>query len=98
MGLNLTDDPFSANESDPLRAKAMRSSLWEVELLMKQHYDSRIRDFCKFFKTDLKAKTNVVKPESFLGASKLVKDLEEIDAAKDGQLVSKNILKRHGVE
>jgi hypothetical protein len=43
---------------------------------MRQHYDSRIRDFCKVFKTDLKAKTNVGKPESFLGASKLMKDLE----------------------
>jgi len=84
LGLHLTDDPFVDDEYDPLKAKALRSSLWEVELLMRQHYDSRIRDFCKLFKTDLKAKTSVVKPESFLGPSKLMRDLEEIDAVKDG--------------
>ncbi len=98
LGLTLTDDPFTANESDPLKTKALRSSLWEVEILMRQHYDSRIRDFCKLFKTDLKAKTNVVKPESFLGASKLMKDLEDIDVVKEGSLVSKNILKRNGID
>lgn len=39
LGLKLHEDPFKANEEDPLKAKAMKSSLWEVEILMKHSVD-----------------------------------------------------------
>ena len=46
LGLKLHDDPFQAHEADPLKTKAFRSSLWEIEIMLKQHTDTRIRDFC----------------------------------------------------
>ena len=39
LGLKLDDDPFLADESDPLKTKAFRSSLWEIEILMRQVKD-----------------------------------------------------------
>lgn len=35
LGITLTQDPFKANEADPLETRALRSSLWEVAIVMK---------------------------------------------------------------
>ena len=64
--------------------------------MMKQHYDSRVRDFCKLFKTDIKAKSNLMKTEGF--ASTLMKDLQDLDASKEASLVSRTVLKRNGID
>ena len=53
LGKRLTVDPFNSEEPDPLLTKSLKSSLWEIEILMKQHHDQRVRDFCKIFKTDI---------------------------------------------
>lgn len=53
LGIQLTVDPYKESESDPMNALALKSSLWELEIVMKTHYDQRVRDFCKILKTDL---------------------------------------------
>lgn len=37
LGITLDEDPFLEDESDPMLTKAMRSSLWEVNIILKQH-------------------------------------------------------------
>ena len=39
LGKRLSSDPYDAEEPDPLLTKALKSSLWELEIVMKQHYD-----------------------------------------------------------
>ena len=50
---NLKKDPYLEEESDPLETRALKSSLWELELIMKFHYDENIRNYCKLFKSDI---------------------------------------------
>lgn len=69
LGITMTQDPFKCLEADPLQTRALRSSLWEVQIIMKQHQDTRVRDYCKIFKTDLMAKTNYQKVDQFVGDS-----------------------------
>jgi len=85
MGKRLASDPFLASETDPLSTKALKSSLWEVEILMRKHHDMRVRDFTKMFKTNFTGKCNFFKAEEFIqydALSALHKDLEEMDTAK----------------
>lgn len=49
----LTKDPYRENELDPMESKALLSSLWEVDLIMKSHYDESVRNYCKLFKSDM---------------------------------------------
>jgi U3 small nucleolar RNA-associated protein 19 len=35
LGIKMNDDPFMAEQVDPLKSRALKSSLWEVEILMK---------------------------------------------------------------
>jgi U3 small nucleolar RNA-associated protein 19 len=39
LGKKLTQDPFLVDQADPLETRALKSSLWELEILMKKHYD-----------------------------------------------------------
>jgi U3 small nucleolar RNA-associated protein 19 len=39
MGRRMAIDPFLAEEADPLATKALKSSLWELEIIIKRHYD-----------------------------------------------------------
>jgi U3 small nucleolar RNA-associated protein 19 len=39
MGIHLSNDPYKETEADPLMSFALKSSLWELDLVMKQHYD-----------------------------------------------------------
>ena len=45
-------DPYLENEEDPINSKALKSCLWEIEALIKHHYDERVRSYCKVFKTE----------------------------------------------
>lgn len=35
LGKRLSSDPYNADETDPLLSKALKSSLWELEIVMK---------------------------------------------------------------
>ena len=66
---------------------------------MKQHFDSKVRDFAKIFKTDLHKKTSYFKSEEFTVADPLellVLDLNEVDEKKEGKAFKKNLLVKHG--
>ena len=96
LGLHLTSDPFKEAEADPLEAHALKSSLWELEILMKTHYDYRVRDYCKILKTDIQSRTNFIKAEDFIKADPLLllkQEIEEIDLEKQATLVASKILK-----
>ena len=78
-GIRLSSDPYKENEKDPLLAKALKSSLWEIQILMKKHYDQRVRDFCKLFRTNFLGKTVFYKAEDFISLDPLnsiITDLE----------------------
>ena len=45
-------DPYREDEEDPMDSKALKSNLWEAEVLMTHHYDERVRNYCKLFKTE----------------------------------------------
>ena len=65
IGKRFSDDPYDANEEDPLLTMAMKSSLWELEVVLVHHYDQRVRDFAKILKTDLLARPTSLKVEEF---------------------------------
>mmetsp|Transcript_39247 Transcript_39247/g.28982 ORF Transcript_39247/g.28982 Transcript_39247/m.28982 type:complete len:206 (-) Transcript_39247:267-884(-) len=58
-------DPFLKEEEDPLETLAHRSSLWELQIIRKHHYDESVRNYCKIFKKDLLNKQSVFKCEKF---------------------------------
>lgn len=64
-------DPYLEEESDPLKTRAMKSCLWEMEALLKSHYDERIRNYAKVFKTDLDRKGAFFKCEDFTSVDSL---------------------------
>ena len=35
LGIHLNDDPYNASELDPHGTRALKSSLWEVNIIMK---------------------------------------------------------------
>lgn len=39
LGIQLTTDPYRESELEPMNTLALRSSLWELEIIMKTHYD-----------------------------------------------------------
>ena len=39
LGKRLSQDPYLADEIDPLKTLALKSSLWELEVVMVNHYD-----------------------------------------------------------
>lgn len=44
----LASDPFDPNEADPMRSKAMESSLWEIKCLLNHHYHEVVKEVMKF--------------------------------------------------
>ena len=48
-----------------METKAIKSSLWEMEVIMKHHYDSNVRNYCKVFKTDFMRKGAFFKLEDY---------------------------------
>ena len=91
----MTKDPYIEEEQDPLESRASKSCLWEVEIIMKQHYHKKVRDFAKIFKTDLMKKTSFFKSEDYTvtDALDLLKmDIEDIDDVKEGKSFRTNLL------
>ena len=39
LGKRLSVDPYHAEEPDPLLSRALKSSLWELDVVMRQHFD-----------------------------------------------------------
>jgi hypothetical protein len=58
-------DPFKDQEQDPSKAKALKSSLWEIESLMRSEVNETVRNYCKLFKGDISRKSNFFKCEEF---------------------------------
>jgi len=95
LGLHLSIDPYKDSETDPLNSCALKSSLWELEIVMKTHYDQRVRDYCKLLKTDLGSRTNFVKTDDFIKTDPLAvlkQDIADIDLEKQAQVTAKVIL------
>lgn len=77
----------------------MKSCLWEMEVLMKSHYDERVRNYSKVFKTELNRKEAYFKCEDFTTVDPLEvleQDLNDIDNEKEGLALKKHLLKKHG--
>ena len=66
-----TSDPFAADQKDPLKTKALKSSLWEIETLINCEFDETVRNYCKLFKGDISRKTNFFKCEEFTSINAL---------------------------
>jgi U3 small nucleolar RNA-associated protein 19 len=96
---NMKSDPYKEDEDDPLETRALKSSLWELEALMRQHFDSSVRNYCKVFKTDFLRKTAYFKCEDFTSVNPidvLGQELDEIDNEKEGEALKKNLMMKHG--
>jgi U3 small nucleolar RNA-associated protein 19 len=81
-----TSDPYLASEQDPSKTKALKSSLWEIETLIKSEFDETVRNYSKLFKSDLSRKTNFFKCEDFSGIDALdilKTDLNSINLIKE---------------
>jgi len=65
LGRRFSEDPFDAEEKDPRMTRALKSSLWELEVVLLHHYDQRVRDFAKILKTELLARPTLLKAEEF---------------------------------
>lgn len=58
-------DPYKCEEIDPLKSKALKSSLWELDALMNSEFNEQVRSYSKLFKGDISRKTNFFKSEDF---------------------------------
>ena len=92
-----TSDPFKASEPNPLKAKALKSSLWEIDVVMKDEFDEQVRNYTKLFKGDLSRKTSWFKCEEFTGLddiTRIIGELDGIDQEKEAQSVRKSIMNK----
>lgn len=53
LGKRFSEDPYDAEEKDPLMTMALKSSLWELEVVLTHHADQSVRDFAKILKTEI---------------------------------------------
>ena len=91
-------DPYNAKEEDPLKSKAMKSSMWELDLVMKDEFDEQVRNYTKLLKGDLSRKTNFFKCEEFQQIDQLdeiERELQSISLDKEALSVKKNLLIKH---
>ena len=82
-----------------METRALSSSLWELDTIMRQHYHSNVRQYAKIFKTDFVRKTAFFKCEEFVQVDPLdvlLQDLKEIDHEKEGDALKKNLMMKHG--
>lgn len=96
--IEISNDPYLEDETDPMESKAMKSSLWEIEIIMKHHYDSRVRNYTKVFKTDFMRKAAFFKCEEFTQVDSLdilLQDLNDIDDIKEGEALKRNLLVKY---
>ena len=82
-----------------MNTRALNSSLWELDTVLRQHLDSSIRNYAKVFKTDFVRKTAFTKCEEFTSAdplSVLMQDIDEVDNEKEGEAFKKHLMIKHG--
>jgi hypothetical protein len=99
LSASLKADPYKEDAEDPMDSRALKSSLWELDTLMRQHFDSNVRQYAKVFKTDFIRKTAFFKCEELTQVEPLdmlLQDLEDIDHEKEGEALKKNLLMKHG--
>jgi hypothetical protein len=99
LTMTLESDPYKANEADPLQTNALKSSLWELDTVMRQHVDSNIRQYTKVFKTDFLRKSALFKCEEFTQADPLavlLQELEDVNNEKEGDALKKHLMAKHG--
>eukprot|EP00356_Strombidium_inclinatum_P012859 CAMPEP_0170496338 /NCGR_PEP_ID=MMETSP0208-20121228/21063_1 /TAXON_ID=197538 /ORGANISM="Strombidium inclinatum, Strain S3" /LENGTH=154 /DNA_ID=CAMNT_0010772853 /DNA_START=905 /DNA_END=1366 /DNA_ORIENTATION=+ len=65
------EDPYKAKEADPLKTKALKSSLWEIDVIMKDEFDEAVRNYAKLFKGDLSRKSSFFKCEEFTAVKEI---------------------------
>ena len=61
LGRRFSQDPYDAEEPDPQKTMSLKSSLWELEIVLVHHYDQRVRDFAKILKTELLSRPTQLK-------------------------------------
>ncbi len=67
--------------------------------MMRQHYDTNVRNYAKVFKTDFLRKTALAKCEDFTQADPiqvLMQELEEVDDEREGEALKKHLMMKHG--
>ena len=99
LGKRFSEDPYDANQSDPALTKALKSSLWELDTVLTNHYDQRVRDYARVLKTELLSKPTDKKASDFAQADTLAllrSELQELDVRKEVNLIRKNLLVKHG--
>ena len=65
---------------------ALKSSLWELEIVLVHHFDQRVRDFAKILKTELLSRPSMLKAQDFAEADSLAllkTEVKEIDLSKE---------------
>ena len=95
LKVTLKQDPYLEDETDPLETRAFKSSLWELDTIMRQHYCGNIRNYAKVFKTDFLRKTAYAKCEEFTQVDPidmLLGELDEIDNEKEGEALKRNLM------
>jgi hypothetical protein len=93
--LTFASDPYRHQEPDPSKARALKSSLWELDALMNCELDETVRNYSKLFKGDISRKTGFFKCEQFTGQNSLdmiLKDLEGINVERENVAITKSIL------
>ena len=91
-------DPYLASQPDPSKAKALKSSLWEIESLMKSDLDEQVRNYSKLFKGDISRKSAYFKSEEFAGMDpiqSILTDMDKVDIALETKAVTKAVLIEH---
>ena len=97
--LTLESDPFKSDETDPLQTNALKSSLWEIDTVIRQQFDNNVRQYAKVFKTDFLRKSALFKCEEFTQAepiSVLLQELEDINNEKEGDALKKHLMAKNG--
>ena len=65
LGRRFSEDPYDAEIDDPKVTKALKSSLWELEVILLHHVDQRVRDYAKILKTEVLARPTMLKAQEF---------------------------------
>lgn len=97
--LTLAVDPYREDEEDPMATRALKSSLWELEVVMRNHCCSGVRSYAKVLKTDFIRKTAFFKLEDITQVDPLdmlLQEVKDVDNDKEGDALKKNLLMKHG--
>lgn len=78
--LTFESDPYREHEKDPNKARALKSSLWELDSLINCEFDETVRNYCKLFKGDISRKTSFFKCDEFSSANSLDQIAQELDS------------------